>query len=125
MIHLDTHVVLWVWGGLQERLSSGGRHLLDSEVSGISPMVITELALLHEIGRVAEPPATVLDDVRRGLELQVSSSSFSAVARESIALSWTRDLFDRLILANARADGVRLLTRDRLLREHAPEAVWP
>lgn len=125
MIHLDTHVVLWVWGGLQARLSSGGRRLLDAEVSGISPMVITEMALLHEIGRVSEPPATVLEDVRRGLDLQVSSSSFSAVARESIALSWTRDPFDRLILANARADGVRLLTRDRLLRQHAPEAVWP
>ncbi len=125
MIHLDTHVMVWLYTEQLQKLTTGGRRLLEREQVGFSPMVRTELALLHEIDRVAEPPDVVLARVRTALDLVESTTTFARVAQEFVAISWTRDPLDRLIVANARADGVRLLTRDRLLRQHAHEAIWP
>lgn len=98
---------------------------MESESVGISPTVLLELALLNEIGRVLDPPEVVLEVVGRGLPVGVSDAQLTAVARAAVPLRWTRDPFDRLIVATARVERVRLLTRDRLVREHAPEAIWP
>ena len=124
MIHLDTHVVVWIYTDNRERLSATARRLIERDVSGISPMVVLELGFLHEIGRIGDEPEAVLSGVREGLELQVSTASFATVASEAVPIDWTRDPFDRMIVATARVDRVRLLTRDRTIREHAPEAVW-
>ncbi|MCE3290874.1 MAG: hypothetical protein K0R83_2886, partial [Caulobacter sp.] len=39
-------------------------------------------------------------------------------------LTCTRDPFDRLICAAAIADGVGLVTADRRIRQHLPNAIW-
>jgi len=39
-------------------------------------------------------------------------------------LSWTRDAFDRLIVAQAALDRAALVTRDRLILKHYPKALW-
>ena len=40
------------------------------------------------------------------------------------SFAWTREPFDRLIVANAMADGVRLLTADEMILRHFKDAVW-
>jgi PIN domain nuclease of toxin-antitoxin system len=38
---------------------------------------------------------------------------------------WTRDPFDRLIVANAKANGFAwLISADEHIRNHYPRAVW-
>jgi PIN domain nuclease of toxin-antitoxin system len=41
-------------------------------------------------------------------------------------VSWTRDPFDRLIVAQARCTrrSIALITKDRLIRRHFKGAVW-
>jgi PIN domain nuclease of toxin-antitoxin system len=39
-------------------------------------------------------------------------------------LGWTRDPFDRVIVAHALADDLPLLTRDERIRRHCPLARW-
>lgn len=38
--------------------------------------------------------------------------------------SWTRDPFDRLIVANAKAAGAPLITKDERIRKHYRRAIW-
>ena len=39
-------------------------------------------------------------------------------------LEWTRDLFDRLIVAQSSFDGSPLITKDRQIRKHYEAAIW-
>jgi PIN domain nuclease of toxin-antitoxin system len=124
VIHLDTHVVLWLFEGRIERLSAVALGLLRTGDPLISPMVRVELALLHEVGRVHRTPATILDAMRIEANLRVAEPSFERVSAIASTLTWTRDPFDRLIVAHAMADDLPLLTKDRTILANAPIARW-
>jgi len=124
MIHLDTHAVVWLYAGLQERFPAVARTMLETEALGISPMVVLELQYLFEIGKVAEPAAPVIADLKDKLGLEVSASPFPEVVMRATALSWTHDPFDRMIAAQSLAEGAPLLTADRTLRRRLPTAFW-
>lgn len=124
MIHLDTHVLLWVVSGNDARFPPGIRRLLETAPLSISPMVELEITYLFEIGRVSEPAADVLARCRPVLDLATSTASFTSIVGAASALSWTRDPFDRLIAGNALVDGCELLTADMTMRTHLPSARW-
>jgi PIN domain nuclease of toxin-antitoxin system len=46
------------------------------------------------------------------------------VGRHARSLFWTKDPFDRLIVAHALAADAILLTADGTIREHCPQASW-
>ena len=124
MIHLDTHVVVWLYAGDTHRLSPGAQRLLRAHRPLVSPMVRVELALLHEIGRLSVPAGEVLDALRMECDLGTAESSFDRVAARASTLTWTRDPFDRLIAAHALCDDLPLLTRDATLLAHCGVATW-
>lgn len=123
MIHLDTHVVVWLYardvGALRPVLPR-----LERETLAISPMVLLELQYLYEVGRTTEPARAVFDALSEPLGLRLAEASSPAIVQHALGLSWTRDPFDRLIVATAMADDVSLITRDTVLRAHCPLAVW-
>lgn len=126
MIHLDTHVVVWLYAGLHDRIPVALRGLLEVEPLAVSPMVRLELAFLNEIGRLADSPAQVLDELNRSLGLAVDGTSFADVAAvaSTPSLAFTRDPFDRLIAAQAVAAQTTLATKDESLRKNLAVAVW-
>lgn len=87
-------------------------------------MVELELTLLNEIGRVVATAAEIVEDLERTIDLRRSSASFASVVRSAQRLAWARDPFDRLIAANALADGASLVTADQTILSNLPEAVW-
>jgi PIN domain nuclease of toxin-antitoxin system len=117
MIHLDTHVVLWLYLGEVERFSASAREWLAAARPMVSPMVRLELSFLHEIGRITEPAAVILDALRVDADLGVAEGGFERVAAIAATLTWTRDPFDRMIVAHALADDLPLLTADRRILE--------
>lgn len=123
-MHLDTHAVVWLYDSGPDAFPAAARRLLDAEPLGVSPMIALELALLHEIGRVAPPPDTILAGLGRTLGLVTSSTPFAEVVAAATDLTWTRDPFDRLICAQALAENEILLTRDRRIRSHLSLARW-
>ncbi len=125
MISVDTHVLVWVLAGEHARLPAGVRRLLEAERLSVSPMVELELTYLHEIGRLTRPAHDVLAELRVALELVVSTAPFDRIVAAAVALTWTRDPFDRLIAGNALADHTPLLTADQTMRRHLPLARWP
>jgi PIN domain nuclease of toxin-antitoxin system len=122
--HLDTHVVVWLYAGELERFPLGVRKQLEKADLAISPAVLLELQYLFEIKRLAEPASLVLADLEQRLGLKVSDTPFARVASAALALSWTRDPFDRLIVAQAIVQAAPLVTADRIIRKHYPAAAW-
>ena len=123
VIHLDTHVVAWLWVGDRARLEPVAG-LIEGHELRISPMVTLELEYLHEIGRMTASGATVVADLVARIGLGVSTTALCDVVARALDLRWTRDPFDRLIVANAMTDGVSLLTRDATIRANFARAVW-
>ncbi|MEK7835888.1 MAG: PIN domain nuclease, partial [Pseudomonadota bacterium] len=83
-----------------------------------------ELQYLWEIGRVTAVPRAIMMDLKQRLGLAVEDRSLETVMERALGLVWTRDVFDRLIVAQATLDDAELVTSDRLIRKHYPKAVW-
>jgi PIN domain nuclease of toxin-antitoxin system len=66
----------------------------------------------------------VTGNLERDLGLKVCDLPFPAVVEVALGQSWTRDPFDRLIASQALLRGATLVTRDRVIRDHFPQAVW-
>jgi PIN domain nuclease of toxin-antitoxin system len=124
LIHLDTHVVVWLAAG-GAGLSERARNALEEagEVH-CSPMVRLEMQYLFELGRITHPASEIHDLLSATIGLRVSDAPFFAVAREAERQTWTRDPFDRLIVAQAAIESAPLLTKDESMRAAYPRAVW-
>lgn len=124
LTHLDTHVLAWIYRGEHGRMPQAAIDRLEEDEIAVSPMVVLELQVLFELGRVSEPAAVVLERVGPGLALRRSGASMDAVCTAAAPLRWTRDPFDRLIAGNSIADGANLLTADGTIRANLATAVW-
>ena len=124
MIHLDTHAAVWLYAGHLSRFPPHCLELMEAEELAISPMATLEMQYLHEIGRITVQAPTIVENLRATVGLTVSTTPFHRVVAESLLLSWTRDPFDRLIVAQSQAEGVRLVTKDQIIRQHCPNAFW-
>ncbi len=124
MTFLDTHVVAWLYAGEIERFTGEGRRRIEEDDLLVSPMVILELQYLRETGRLTVDAAAMVDSLAESIGLRVDDEAFLMVVREGLGQSWTRDPFDRLVVAQAALRAARLLTKDRTIRRHYPRAVW-
>jgi PIN domain nuclease of toxin-antitoxin system len=87
-------------------------------------MARLELQYLYEVGRVTEPASVVFDALHAALGLVLCDAGFGAVVRQAERYTWTRDPFDRLIVAQAALHEASLITKDRTLHANYPAAVW-
>ena len=111
---LDTHVVLW-WLARVPRLGSQARAAISSPASEVYVSAITggEIGIKKALGRLEAP-----DD----LPAQLSAHGFVELPlalRHGLALAELpmhhRDPFDRLLLAQARVEGLTLVTANRAM----------
>lgn len=123
IVHIDTHVALWLHDAVIEKLLPARAHLEGHELR-LSPMAVLELQYLYEIGRLSLRPAQVLASLQGRFGLQLAHGAWTRVVEAALPMSWTRDPFDRLIAAHALVDEVALVTADEKIRLHCPHAVW-
>ncbi len=124
ILHLDTHVIVWLYAGDRSRIPSRAAAALDHAHLVYSPVSGLEITYLYEIGRVTVSSQTILDYLRDRIGLTPDDTPFLVVAREAERLSWTRDPFDRMITAAAAVHGHPLVTADEAIRSHYEGAVW-
>jgi PIN domain nuclease of toxin-antitoxin system len=124
VIRLDTHVVVWLFTGETELLSADAIDAIEQQELVISPMVQLELSYLHEIGRLTIGGADLIADLQRRVGLRRSDLPLGALVDTAATLTWTRDPFDRLIVADALIAGTALLTKDRTIHDHTTIAHW-
>lgn len=121
---LDTHIIIWLYSKDFSQFTPKVQKLLHSSELIVSPMVRLELALLYEIGRVDSPPDMVFRDLQSTLPITVLDLDFALASKEAETLQWTRDPFDRLIVATSQATRIPLLTKDRNILANFNLAVW-
>ena len=124
MIYLDTHAVWAMSRRETDRFSSRALRALEmNDDIRISPMVLLEIEFLHEIGRFKVSGERVLDVLAAEIGLRVCDTQFLLVARQAIEERWTRDPFDRIIVAHARIHGATLITLDTRIHKHYSQAL--
>lgn len=124
MIHLDTHVLAWLYFGQIQEFSKKAKELINKNELYYSPIVKLELAYLEEVGKFSVSPKQIIKTLEKDLEIKESQMSFSSVTTKALKESWTRDPFDRLIVAQAKSEKAKLLSRDRLILKHYKAAAW-
>ena len=124
MIYLDTHVVAWLYAGFVDHLNSALMQLINKESLLISPMVVLELEYLFETGRTSDSGQAVYQDLRNRIGLGICGKAFEEIISLAERQKWTRDPFDRIIVAQAALESNILVTKDRLIRKHYPNALW-
>jgi PIN domain nuclease of toxin-antitoxin system len=90
----------------------------------VSPLVSLELAYMHEIGRARDSAPMMLAALGQSIGLRVDDISLAELANTAVGLTWTRDPFDRMIAAQAILADASLVTADRTILEHLPQATW-
>jgi PIN domain nuclease of toxin-antitoxin system len=88
-------------------------------------MVLIELEYLYEIGRLRWPSRELYLKIERETSLKTCALPFSTVARTAIDEKWTRDTFDRIIVAQAKTNGLAfLISADEDVAKHYQRTVW-
>ena len=124
MIFLDTHAVVWLYQKELHRFTPRGIDLLEQEELRVSPMALLELTNLKEIGRLRSTAADVFSYLHGATGLTEDHTDFSTVAGHAREMTWTRDPFDRIIVAHAEVIDAPLLTRDDTIHANSTCAVW-
>lgn len=125
MIYLDTHVVTDLGRSRDvQKLDKEARRLLNADNDRrVSPIIRLELEILFEIGRIKVPPDEILEALAEDLDLRVCGRPFADIARAAASERWTRDPFDRIIVAQARIAKAPLITRDTTIQSHYGKAI--
>jgi PIN domain nuclease of toxin-antitoxin system len=124
VIYLDTHVVAFLYEDAGASLPPLSRTLIADNELLLSPMVVLELQYLFEIKRLAVPPETIIGAIQRAARLSICDLPFEDVTRAALRETWTRDPFDRIIVAQARLREITLITKDRMILERYERATW-
>ncbi len=124
MIYLDTHVLVRLYQGEVEKLGEAARREIEHQDALVSPAAVLELECLHEIGRL-EPSATKLMRVLAAeLRTKVCEIPFHAIVEQALKEKWSRDPFDRLIVAHAKVGNAPLISKDENIRRHYRRTIW-
>lgn len=119
---LDTHVFLW-WRGEPSRLALDLRNrIATADIVFVSAASAWEAAIKVSLGRL-ELPDTIEEGVlASGFERLLIT--FSHAERVAGLPPHHKDPFDRILVAQAQAEGLTLVTHDRLLEPYDIEILW-
>ena len=123
--YIDTQVAIWLNEANLAKLSRKALAMIEAADVRISPMAVVELEYLYGIRRIIIKPQDILVKLGAEIGLTVCDHPFPAIAEMALGETWTRDPFDRIIVAHAKSNGAApLLTRDELIRANYPNARW-
>jgi len=121
--HLDTHIALWLYDVTLDRLSSRQKDSIENCDLRISEFVRLEMQYLHEIGRIKISPDRILAHLAAHADVSLSICPLHSIMEEAMKLRWTRDPFDRMIVANAQAEKAKLITCDDVILKNCRLAI--
>ena len=123
--YLDTNVAIFLHAGNAARLTERAAEQIESADLLVSGMVLLELEMLYEKGAIRYTAERILSDLSRQIGLSVCQLPTAVVMGSALALRWTREPGDRIIVANAIANNeAPLITSDRRINAEYPNAIW-
>jgi PIN domain nuclease of toxin-antitoxin system len=124
---LDTHAFLWAVTG-DRRLSSPARALIEDGENQVflSAVSMWEIVLKAKAGKlhVEGSVAKVLEEQMRQARISPLPIYPAHVLRVAALPPIHKDPFDRLLIAQAQAENLALVTRDPEIRRYAVQVIW-
>ena len=125
MLLLDTHAYYWFVAD-DERLPQTAKTQIEMEKEVfVSIVSFWEMAIKASLGKLTlpQPIQIMLDDaVQRGFNLLPSGG---AHLEKLSLLPWIhRDPFDRLLICQAQAEGLTLVSADENIRKYDVKTLW-
>ncbi|MGA1197840.1 MAG: hypothetical protein ACO36I_15230 [Candidatus Latescibacterota bacterium] len=73
---------------------------------------------------ITQKPQTVLSHLANDIGLKICNKDFNQIITQAQSIAWTRDPFDRIIVAHAALNNTPLLTKAPTILTHFQQAVW-
>lgn len=123
---LDTQIALWALTD-SPRLSQDARDLILEPANDIyfSAASIWEIAIKHRLARKDMPVSgeEAAKLCKRAGYTEIPVTSIHAAATERLPLHHA-DPFDRVLVAQAKSEPMRLLTHDRILQQYGDDILF-
>lgn len=113
---LDTHILIWILTGARQIKNLAW--VAESGQWTLSPLSLLETKFLLEKGKVDVELASLLEDLKRDERFKIDTVSLDNLCQAALDLSWTRDPFDRLLVAHSIVRGIPLGTCDLNIRKN-------
>jgi PIN domain nuclease of toxin-antitoxin system len=120
---LDTHAALW-WLADDARVGRDAERQLSDETNRVllSAAVIWEVAIKRSLGKLQAPPDLAQTLLDAGAQPLAVTLDHAAGVEE---LPWHhRDPFDRLLVAQALAEGAVIVSQDVRLGQYGVSLLW-
>jgi PIN domain nuclease of toxin-antitoxin system len=114
---LDTHIFLWAVQGSASLRPRIRRTLEAAEQVYVSAASIWEIAVKSRLGKIEASAIDLVDAIEGSGFLELPVRALHAVGVAHLPLYHT-DPFDRLLVSQAMAEPLRLLTVDTALRQY-------
>jgi PIN domain nuclease of toxin-antitoxin system len=124
MIFLDTHVAIWLYSGELDLFSKKVLQMINENRICISHIVKLEIQYLNEIGRIKQKPDIIIDTLIDEIGLTFSKINFERIINQAIHLDFTRDPFDRNIVADASISNSYLISKDDVILKNYKNTIW-
>ncbi len=120
---IDSHAFLW-WGEDSPALGSAARSAIADPVNEalISVAALWELTIKASSGKLTLPAD--LETMAATLGFSVLSINFMHLRRLGLLPRVHRDPFDRMMIAQALAEGIPIITGDRAFAAYGVQTVW-
>jgi len=119
---LDTHVFLW-WRSEPSRLPPMVRsRIATAEIVFVSAASAWEAGIKVALGNLEIPDTVEAGVLASGFEKLLIT--FSHAERAASLPRHHRDPFDRMLIAQAQAEGLTFVTHDRVLEPYDVEILW-
>jgi PIN domain nuclease of toxin-antitoxin system len=107
---LDTHILVWAFTD-QSRLSTKQQEIIRTAETWVSVATVWELSIKQALKKI-RMPADYIAGLKRS-ETKILPVSLEHAAAVAALPHHHRDPFDRLLIAQARIEGLILMTTDR------------
>lgn len=87
-------------------------------------MVKLELHYLYQKKRILNTAEHIIGTLQDEIDLKICQKNWTDVVNIAVTCDFTRDAFDRLIVAHAMLDNNILVSKDENLNNHYAHCIW-
>ena len=114
---LDAHILLWIVSGHERLDSTTRRRLAEADAIYVSAVTIWEIAIKRALGKLDVDIGALLDRMKQDGLVQLPIVYLHGVVAAALP-SHHRDPFDRMLLAQAHVECLKLISVDSTLRNY-------
>jgi PIN domain nuclease of toxin-antitoxin system len=115
---LDTHILIWLYEKRLNLLSEKAKKCIEENDLLVCPIINLEIEYLFEIKKIKDNAETIIGYLEKNIGLRVQNCEFKEIIEISINEKWTRDPFDRIIVAHAKYMDLTLISKDEKINKN-------